>query len=181
MPSYVCPLGRVSSGPNASEPVVYVAVIDSVGNWVYRLPAAEVSSIWPGISRKRIERSLQAAPARRPDAVNPCKGGYCYIFTSNCQATSVEEARAQGCGFNADQGFCGNWFARMVDTRQPLLPSNDCTRDVRGGKAMPWCVEMVDSSAPNAAKNAIEDQERRWRAAQQWRLGADGTGFGFSS
>ena len=38
----------------------YVAVVDSVGNWVYRLPADRANEIWPGIGRKSIEARLQA-------------------------------------------------------------------------------------------------------------------------
>ena len=134
------------------EPIVYVAVVDSVGNWVYRLPADEAERIWPGIGRKRVAPTLQAAPSVRPAAVNPCTGGYCLVFTSNCQAANVTEAKAQGCGFNRNQGWCGNWFHRFEDTGQPLVPSSDCERDVRGGEPMPWCAEMVpttgDASTP---------------------------------
>ena len=64
-------------------------------------------------------------------------------FTSNCQARNVTQARAQQCGFNGDQGFCGNWFSLMADTGQPLFPSADCERDVRGGATMPWCRSIV--------------------------------------
>ena len=97
------------SGSHKAEPIVYVAVVDSVGNWLYRLPADQAEEIWPGIGRKAIAPTLQAAPTKRPAAANPCTEGYCLVFTSNCQATSVQEARAQGCPFNGDQGFCGNW------------------------------------------------------------------------
>ena len=67
--------------------------------------------------------------------------------TSNCQATTAADARAQGCGFRPDSGFCGNWFAEFADTGQPLVPSSDCTRDERGGKEMPWCREMVNQTS----------------------------------
>jgi hypothetical protein len=133
------------------EPIVYVAVVDSVGNWVYRLPADEAERIWPGIGRKRVAPTLQAAPSVRPAAVNPCTGGYCLVFTSNCQAANVTAAKAQGCAFNGDQGWCGNWFQRYADTGQPLVPSDDCKRDVRGGQTMPWCAEMVPTGPPAPA------------------------------
>ena len=64
------------------EPVVYVAVVDSVGSWVYRLPADDASEIWPGIGRKTIEASLQPAPVKTPTAVNPCLGGFCLVCES---------------------------------------------------------------------------------------------------
>ena len=109
------------------------------------VPADDASTIWPGIGRKRIKPTLQRAPSRRPEAVNPCLAGYCVVFISTCQATNVSAARAQRCAFNAEQGFCGNSFAGFADTRQPLVPSVACERDVRGGVQMPWCVEMVQS------------------------------------
>lgn len=134
-----------AAGTDAAEPIVYVAVVDSVGNWVYRLPADHAQQIWPGIGRTSIADTLPAKPAQRPEAVNPCKEGYCLVFTSNCQAKSVGDARAQNCPFNGDQGWCGNWFDGFADTGQPLVPADDCKRDVRGGVEMPWCVEMVGS------------------------------------
>eukprot|EP00041_Stephanoeca_diplocostata_P015178 m.288066 g.288066 ORF g.288066 m.288066 type:complete len:506 (-) comp19954_c0_seq4:193-1710(-) len=128
---------------NAPEPIVYVAVVDSVGNYVYRIPAAKAESIWPGISRKTITSKLQHAPSLRPASVNPCREDYCVVFTSNCQAHNVTSARTQECGFNGDQGFCGNWMQQLSDTEQPCVPSDDCIHDVRGGVTMPWCKEMV--------------------------------------
>ena len=125
------------------EPYVFVAIVDSVGNWVYRIPADEASDIWPGISRKTTASRLQASPTRTPVAMNPCNKGFCAVFTSNCQATNVTEAQAQGCGFNGNQGFCGNVFRQFADTNQPLYPNSTCTKDVRGGVEMPWCLEMV--------------------------------------
>ena len=124
-------------------PYIFVAVVDSVGNWVYRIPSEEADSIWPGISRKTIESRLPAAPKRTPEAMNPCNKGFCAVFTSNCQAANVTEARAQGCGFNGNQGFCGNVFRQFANTNQPLYPNSTCTKDVRGGVEMPWCLEMV--------------------------------------
>lgn len=46
-------------------------------------------------------------------------------------------------GSFVSSGFCGNWFAEFVDTKQPLYPSSDCEKDVRGGVKMPWCACMV--------------------------------------
>ena len=137
--------GQQPSKRNKPIPYVYVAVVDSVGNYLYRLPADEASSIWPGIGRRTVEARLPAAPVVTPRSVNPCAGDgdYCLVFTSNCQAANVSAARAQGCGFNGDQGFCGNTFRNFADTRQPLFPNASCVKDVRGGAEMPWCREMV--------------------------------------
>jgi hypothetical protein len=133
----------------AAEPYVFVVVVDSVGNWVYRIPADEAAQIWPGISRKTAERRLPAAPSRTPEAVNPCDKGFCAVFTSNCQASNVTAAQAQGCGFNGNQGFCGNAFQSFADTGQPLYPNASCVKDVRGGVEMPWCAEMVHAKSPS--------------------------------
>ena len=81
-------------GAVGATPIVYVAVVDSVGNYVYRLPADQAETIWPGIGHKTINATLQAAPSRRPSMVNPCRGDpnedFCYVFTSNCQVNGVE-------------------------------------------------------------------------------------------
>ena len=53
-------------------------------------------------------------------------------------------------------GFCGNWFAAMANTRQPLYPNASCAKDVRGGVAMPWCEEMVGGRAQPRAPAANE-------------------------
>ena len=127
----------------APEAVIFVAVVDSVGNWVYRIPAARADEIWPGIGRTTAAASLQAAPALRPDSVNPGNTSYAYSFTSNCQATNIDDARKQACVFSAVQGFCSNWWALFNATGQPLWPSEACERDVRNGVTMPWCKCMV--------------------------------------
>jgi hypothetical protein len=44
---------------------------------------------------------------------------------------------------NLMRRFCGNWFAQMANTAQPLFPNASCTKDVRGGATMPWCTCMV--------------------------------------
>ena len=160
-------------GPEA-EPVVYVAVVDSVGNWVYRVPASRAAQIWPGIERKSIAATVQAAPSERPPSANPCKGEYCVVFTSNCQAKDAAEASAQGCAYNGDQGFCGNWMARLVDTKQPLVPSDACEKDVRGGKEMPWCKAMVgvkDGAEVEVAAAARVDGAEAARRRAAWAAG----------
>ena len=88
------------------EPIVYVAVVDSVGNFVYRIPAAEAAALWPGLARKTAAAALPAAPARAPDSVNPGTTPYAGTFVSNCQARTWADARQQQCEFNGEQGFC---------------------------------------------------------------------------
>jgi len=133
----------VTAQPSKLEAIIYVAIVDSVGNYVYRIPADQASTIWPGMARKTINESLQAAPSSMPTSVNPCNTDYCYTFTSNCQANSWDDAHSQNCGFNGQQGFCGNWWQKMANTGQPLFPNSNCVKDVRGGKTMPWCDCMV--------------------------------------
>jgi hypothetical protein len=125
------------------EAVIYVAVVDSVGNWVYRIPADRIDEIWPGLGRTTAAASLQSAPSLLPNSVNPGNTSYGLSFTSNCQAKNVTDARKQNCVFSQIQGFCSNWWSLMTDTHQPLFPSSNCTRDVRGGVIMPWCACMV--------------------------------------
>jgi hypothetical protein len=125
------------------EPVIYVAVVDAVGTWVYRIPAERAGEIWPGLGRTTAAAVVPAAPAVPPESMNPGNTSYGASFTSNCQARNVTAARAQNCVFSGVQGFCGNWFSLMADTHQPLFPSENCTRDVRGGETMPWCTCMV--------------------------------------
>lgn len=133
----------VTSSPSKPEAIIYVAIVDSVGNYVYRIPADQAASIWPGMDRKQISETLQAAPSKPPTSVNPCNTDYCYTFTSNCQATNWDDAHSQNCAFNGQQGFCGNWWAQMSNTGQPLFPGANCVKDVRGGKTMPWCKCMI--------------------------------------
>jgi hypothetical protein len=146
--NYVLTEASPLAGAAAPEPIVYVAVVDAVGNWVYRIPAARVDALWPGLGRTTAAASLPAAPAAPPDSVNPGTTPYAASFTSNCQATNISDARRQNCVFSAVQGFCGNWMAQMADTRQPLFPAQNCTRDVRGGRVMPWCACMVGGACP---------------------------------
>jgi hypothetical protein len=54
--------------------MVYVAVVDSVGVWVYKIPADRVEDVWPGIGRTTISATVQKAPNAVPTAVNPCTG-----------------------------------------------------------------------------------------------------------
>ena len=89
-----------------AEPIVYVAVVDAVGSWVYRIPAAEVETTWPGLSRTTAAPSLPAAPTKRPGSVNPGTTDFAATFASNCQARTYDDAVAQECAFNGQQGFC---------------------------------------------------------------------------
>ena len=98
----------------APEAVVYIAVIDSVGTWVYRVPADSVQDVWPGLGRTTASAVLQRAPSRRPDSVNPGNTSYGATFTSNCQARTFTEAQAQQCEFNGQQGFCVRAVLRAV-------------------------------------------------------------------
>ncbi|EDQ84572.1 uncharacterized protein MONBRDRAFT_12712 [Monosiga brevicollis MX1] len=134
----------VTSGRDENRPYIYVALVDSVGNWLYRIPAENASTIWPGLNRTHAAATLQAAPTMRPQQVNPCVDGFCAVFTSNCQATNWSDAQAENCAFNPTQGMCGNWFQGYANTGQPLFPDDNCDRDVRNGKTMPWCKAMVN-------------------------------------
>ena len=124
-----------------------MAVTDSVGNFVYRIPASEVEAIWPGLGRTTAAATLPAAPTRTPGSVNPGTTPFAATFVSNCQAKRYDDAVSQNCAFNGQQGFCGNWWASYANTGQPLFPGEDCVKDVRGGTTMPWCKCMVTGEA----------------------------------
>ena len=165
------------------EPTLYVAVVDSVGTWVYRIPAADAPTLWPGLGRKAANATVQAAPVRAVDAMNPGNASFAATFTSNCQAKNVTDAEKQGCGFNGDQGWCGNYFASFADTHQPLFPNASCTRDVKGGVEMPWCASMVSTrpvdsgSLPRSGFGGGTCPARasmRAAAAAEWALRAKG-------
>jgi len=94
----------------SAEAIVYVAVVDSVGTFVYRIPAADVEEIWPGLSRTTAAASLPAAPTRTPGSVNPGNTDFAATFTSNCQAKTYDDAQAQECEFNGQQGFCVSFY-----------------------------------------------------------------------
>ena len=126
-----------------AEPIVYVAVVDRIGNWVYRIPASRVGDVWPGLGRSAANATVQAAPSALVGSVNPGVTPYAMTFTPNCQASNYTAALQQNCIFNGQQGFCGNWMRGFADSGQPLFPNASCARDVRGGVAMPWCACMV--------------------------------------
>ena len=130
-------------GTAPPEPIVYVAVVDKIGNYVYRIPAAQIADIWPGLGRTGANATVQAAPSALVGSVNPGVTPYAMTFTPNCQATNYSAALQQNCIFNGQQGFCGNWMSRFANTHQPNFPKEDCVKDVRGGVEMPWCACMV--------------------------------------
>jgi hypothetical protein len=115
-------------------PLVYVAVVDRIGVWVYRFPGADVSKYWPGLTATTADAALAAAPAQPPEDFQPCTdlGKSCAMFIPNCQANAwggpkekgknltadPTGARNQGCAINGEQGFCQNWFQLLADTGQ---------------------------------------------------------------
>eukprot|EP00727_Mastigamoeba_balamuthi_P011643 m51a1_g7100 hypothetical protein (522) ;mRNA; r:49131-51303 len=140
----------------APDPVVWAAVVDRVGTFIYRIPAAEAPSVWPGLARTTAACTLQRRPSvRPPNAGPPCRGsGYCALFLPNCQASAWGAAAAgvdgganAGCKINTDQGWCGNWWLRFADTQQWRWPAGG-TRSVLQRQApapahrMPWNREM---------------------------------------
>lgn len=77
--------------PNQTHPYVFVAVVDSVGMFIYRIPASQSDKIWPGLSRKIAAYILEAKPTKQPPNTGPpCddKNPYCALFLPNCQANT---------------------------------------------------------------------------------------------
>ena len=50
-----------------------VAVVDSVGNYVYRIPAKDVGRVWPGIGRRTVNATLRAGKFTRTTLLGPIK------------------------------------------------------------------------------------------------------------
>lgn len=167
-PNYILTENSPLAGAPA-EPMLYVAVVDSVGTWVYRIPAADAPTLWPGLGRRVANATVRAAPTRAADSMNPGNTSFGASFTSNCQAKTVADARMQECGFNGDQGWCGNWWMELANTQQPLFPSESCERDVRGGATMPWCKSMVPTRAASACPASA-----RAAGVEEWMVRANG-------
>lgn len=143
--------------PNRTDPYIFVAVVDSVGTFIYRIPASQSNKIWPGLSRKTASCTLGARPAQRPTNNGPpCDDSnpYCALFLPNCQADSWGGNSAghqgganQGCKVNTQQGWCRNWWRLFDNTGQWLWPANGRKSVVQyqapaAAVQMPWNYEM---------------------------------------
>ena len=114
--------------PNQTDPYIFVAVIDSVGTFIYRIPSSESDKIWSGLSRKSAACTLDARPTQRPPNNGPpCDDSnpYCALFLPNCQAESWGGNSAghqgganQGCKVNSQQGWCVGTQTRTRSNRK---------------------------------------------------------------
>lgn len=143
--------------PGQTNPYVFAAVVDQIGTFIYRIPASQVDTLWPGLSRKTAACTLNARPTQRPyNSRPPCDDStpYCALFLPNCQSNAWGGSSAghqgganQGCKVNAQQGWCQNWWQRFNNTGQWLWPVNG-RRSVIQWQApaaaveMPWNYEM---------------------------------------
>lgn len=142
---------------NKTVPYIFVAVVDQVGTFIYRMPATQSDSLWPGLSRKTAACTLSARPTQRPPNPGPpCDDShpYCAIFLPNCQAdewggqsAGHQGAANQGCKVNGQQGWCQNWWRLLDNTGQWLWPENGRKSRVQyqapaPAVEMPWNVEM---------------------------------------
>ncbi|KAH3765558.1 hypothetical protein Pelo_2554 [Pelomyxa schiedti] len=118
----------------SDSPMVWAAVVDKIGTFIYRIPADSADSIWPGLSRKTADCTLPNRPTEMPtNSGPPCSSetSYCALFLPNCQATTYGAAKSgvqgganEGCKVNGQQGWCTNWWAAFFgDTGQWLWPS----------------------------------------------------------
>ena len=143
--------------PNQTDPYIFVAVVDSVGTFIYRIPSSQSDKIWPGLSRKSAACTLDARPALRPTNNGPpCDDSnpYCALFLPNCQAGSWggnsaghQGAANQGCKVNTQQGWCQNWWRLFDNTGQWLWPEGGRRSLVQyqapaPAIQMPWNYEM---------------------------------------
>ena len=111
---------------------VFVAVVDQIGTFIYRIPGVSVEKVWPGLTRTTASCSLQSRPSQRPpNSGPPCNDqkSYCALFLPNCQAhewggTGKPGGANQGCTLNDEQGWCKNWWQMFENTDQWLWPEN---------------------------------------------------------
>ena len=124
----------LGTGYNQSTPYIFVAVVDRIGTFIYRIPSSTADYVWPGLSRTTAACQLQARPTHHPDNSGPpCDDThpYCALFLPNCQAVEWGGASAghkgganQGCKVNGQQGWCKNWWNLLENTGQWLWPEN---------------------------------------------------------
>jgi len=173
------------------EPIVYVAVVDSVGVWVYRIPSIDLESelVWKGLGRKTATETLTDAPRLHPEKFQPCENGselgYCAIFIPNCQGkdwggpASTDQpggAKNMGCGVNGQQGFCSNWFQSFTDTKQWQYDSdnkswtkgvNDPVYLATDAPRCPDGTELCPSGRPST-NPGCEEISKKWCQKQPW-------------
>lgn len=164
--------------PNVTDPYIFVAVVDQVGTFIYRIPASRSDEIWPGLSRKTAACSLGARPTERPPNNGPpCDDGnpFCALFLPNCQAdkwggqsAGHQGAANQGCKVNGQQGWCQNWWRLFDNTGQWLWPENGKRSSVQYQAPappvkMPWNREMESELVHWSGSTANEDGQDKDR------------------
>ena len=104
------------------KPLIYVAIVDKIGIWVYRIPIDNNNkTVWNGISRKIADNIVDRIPYVPPNDYQPCdndKDDYCLMFIPNCEASNAQDAHKKDCAYTDNQGFCGNWFQLLHNTYQ---------------------------------------------------------------
>ena len=143
--------------PGQDAPYIFAAVVDRIGTFIYRIPAGGNGTVWPGLSQKTADCTLQPRPSKMPANTGPpCddKNPYCALFIPNCQADAWGGASAgkqgganQGCKVNGNQGWCQNWWRLFDNTGQWVWPQNGRPSVVQyqapaAAVKMPWNYEM---------------------------------------
>jgi hypothetical protein len=124
----------VGSDPKNVEeqPIIYCAVVDKIGCWVYRIPQKDKNgilygntinddSVWKGLSRTQAAPKLDHAPKQPPNrfqAESDGHDGYTAIFIPNCQTKAGNDMKTMFCNTTASSGYCQNWFNLMSNTGQ---------------------------------------------------------------
>jgi hypothetical protein len=135
------------------KPLIYVAIVDKIGVWVYRIPIDNNNrTVWNGINRKNIDTILDRIPVTPPIDFQPCgndKNDYCLMFIPNCEGVNAKDAKSKDCAYTDGQGFCNNWFQLLENTYQwqytgenkwNTVPSNNYVSDF--GVKLSWDVNM---------------------------------------
>eukprot|EP01006_Ploeotia_vitrea_P032488 TRINITY_DN64691_c0_g2_i1.p1 TRINITY_DN64691_c0_g2~~TRINITY_DN64691_c0_g2_i1.p1 ORF type:complete len:539 (-),score=42.77 TRINITY_DN64691_c0_g2_i1:87-1595(-) len=144
---------------SSAQPMVWVAVVDRVGTYIYRIPGDSAESYWPGLGRKKASCRVRHRPlVRPPNDGPPCRDDnpYCALFLPNCQAhtwgsENSDDGLNQGCRAKAWTGMCSNWWTLMDNTNQWQWPEGAESSVINFGKiiggnapehVMPWSYKM---------------------------------------
>ena len=129
---------KIDKDENEDEPIIYCAVVDKIGCWVYRVPQTDneksnkklfgdtlmdnnADTFWKGLSRKQAAKTLSHAPEIHPNRFQSDPDGhdgYTVLFIPNCQTEAGNDAKAMFCKTPLDRGLCQNWFNLMGNTGQ---------------------------------------------------------------
>ena len=129
-------------GKLKEQPIIYCAVVDKIGTWVYRIPQnskdgrklfgnyLDEDSVWSdstngstknGLSRFQAAKELDNTLNTPPDSFQSeldGHDGFTAIFIPFCQSEYGNSLQTTFCGTTKTSGFCNNWFSLLKNTGQ---------------------------------------------------------------